>query len=247
VNGFTGGEHTAAAGTRVYAGLAGPKGASPVVCVHGLGCSHRYFAPLADALADVARVAAPDLPGFGRTRGPRRTLDVRGLSLALADWLEATDRRECVLVGNSNGCQVIVDLALHSPELLGPVVLQGPTCDRRARSARQQGARLFADQPWERPSLGPVVLRDWAACGPRRYAETFAYMLGDPIERKLGHVHTPAVVVRGERDPVVPRAWAEEVAAGLPHGRLEEVPRRGHTLNWSAPRQLASIVRPLLA
>src|SRR5215208_331442 len=94
---------------------------------------------------------APDLPGFGRTVGPARALDVRGLSVALADWLRATNRAGALLLANSTGCQVVVDLALHSSELLGPVVLVGPTVDRRARSVFQQWLRLVADQRWESP------------------------------------------------------------------------------------------------
>jgi pimeloyl-ACP methyl ester carboxylesterase len=240
-------EFTAAAGTRVHAALLGRADAPTVVCVHGLGCSHRYFLPLARALRRDARVVALDLPGFGRTRGPARALDVRGQSQALADWLRATARGGVVVVANSTGCQTAVDLAVHSPELLGPLVLVGPTVDCRARTPTQQVGRLLADAPWERPTLGPVLLRDWAACGARRYAATFAYLLTDPLERKLPHVPVPTVVVRGARDPVVPRAWAEEVTRTLPCGRLEEVPGVGHTVNWSAPERLARIVRPLLA
>jgi pimeloyl-ACP methyl ester carboxylesterase len=171
---------------------------------------------------------------------------VRGLSLALADWLRATGRGGALLLANSTGCQVVVDLAVHTPELLGPVVLAGPTFDRRARSAPRQLARLLADSRWERPTLGPALVPDWIACGARRYAETLAYMLADPVERKLHHVQVSTVVVRGGRDPVVPAEWAREVASGLPKGRLAEVPGVGHTLNWSAPKELARIVRPLL-
>jgi pimeloyl-ACP methyl ester carboxylesterase len=246
LNGWDATEHTAAAGTRVHSAVLGPLDEPLVVCVHGLGVSHRYFLPVARALGRDARVVALDLPGFGRTRGPSSALDVRGLSLALADWLRATARGGAALLANSAGCQVVVDLAVHSPELLGPVVLVGPTVDRQARSVGQQWSRLVANQRWEPPTLAPVLARDWVACGPRRYAETLAHVLADPVERKLHHVQVPAVVVRGGRDPIVPRAWAREVVQGLPHGRLAEVPGAGHTLNWSAGPELARLVRPLL-
>ncbi|MDP9443643.1 MAG: alpha/beta hydrolase [Actinomycetota bacterium] len=240
-------EHTAAAGTRVHAAVLGRGGGPTVVCVHGLGCSHRYFLPLARELVRDAVVVGVDLPGFGRTRGPVDALDVRGLSLALADWVRVSGRRGAVFLGNSTGCQVVVDLAVHSPQLLGPVVLVGPTVDRRARTVRQHAARLLADERWEPASLGPVLLADWMACGARRYAQTLAYMLADPVERKLHHVRVPTVVVRGARDPIVPRAWAAEVVDRLPAGRLAEVPGAGHTLNWSAPKELGRVVGPLLA
>ncbi len=225
----------------------GQRDAPAVVCVHGLGCSHRYFLPFARALSSDARVIAPDLPGFGRTRGPSRALDVRGLSLALAEWLRATGLGGALLVANSTGCQVVIDVAVHSPELLGPLVLVGPTVDRRARSLRQQVVRLLADQPWERPTLALVLARDWAACGARRYADTATYMLSDPVERKLPHVRQRTLVVRGARDPIVPRTWAREVVEGLPNADFAEVAGVGHTVNWSAPSSLGDLVRRLLA
>jgi pimeloyl-ACP methyl ester carboxylesterase len=61
---------------------------------------------------------------------------VGGLSLAVADWLRAIGRRPGVLVGNSAGCQVVADLAVHAPELVGPVVMNGPTFARHARHTR---------------------------------------------------------------------------------------------------------------
>ena len=247
LSGWESGEHTAAAGTRIFAAAVGREGAPGVVCVHGLGCSHRYFQPVARVLSAAARVVAPDLPGFGRTPGPPATLDIRGLSEALAQWLRATGCGRSLLLANSTGCQVVVDLAVHSPELLGPVVLAGPTVDRRARTAVQQMARLALNSRFERPSLGPVLIRDWIACGPRRYRETLRFVLADPVERKLRHVRVPTLVARGERDPVVSRRWAQELAEGLPDGSLAEVPGAGHTLNWSTPRELAQLVLPFLS
>ena len=244
--GWDASEFTPAAGTRMHAARYGPPGAPDVVCVHGLGLSHRYFLPFARQLAPAARVIAIDLPGFGRTSGPCRALDVRGLSRALADWLRATGRAGAALVANSTGCQVVVDLAVHAPELLGPVVLNGPTVDRHARTAPKQVVRLLANAPREQQTLGVVLARDYLDCGPRRFLATFRAMLADPIERKLGHVHTRTVVVRGSRDPVVPARWAREVAEALPRGRLVDVPGAGHTLNYSAPAELARITRLLL-
>ncbi len=191
-------------------------------------------------------MVAPDLPGFGRTKGPPDALDVRGLSRALADWLRVTDRKGAVLVANSTGCQVVVDMAVHAPDLLGPVILNGPTMDRHARSAARQAARLLVNGRFEPPSLGLIIASDYLRCGLRRYLATLHYKLADPIERKLPLVSSPAIVARGGRDPIVPHHWAAEAAELLPFGRLVEVPGAGHTLNYSAPHDLARMTRELL-
>ncbi|MEW9549794.1 alpha/beta fold hydrolase [Nonomuraea sp. NPDC050783] len=246
MRGWQGHELTRAAGVRFHAALLGDAAAPEVVCVHGLGCSHRYFLPLARRLAPGLRVVAPDLPGFGRTPAGHEVLDVRGLSLALAAWLRATGRAGVPLVANSVGCQVVVDLAAHSPDLLGPVVLNGPTMDPTAPTMARQALRWLAAGRRERPSLPLVLLRDYLDCGPRRLLRTLRAALDDPVGSKLGLVTTPAVVVRGSHDSVVSRGWAAEVARRLPRGRLVEVPGAAHTLNYSAPAELARIVRAIL-
>ncbi|WP_307672366.1 alpha/beta fold hydrolase [Streptomyces sp. V4I2] len=124
--------------------------------------------------------------------------------------------------------------------------MNGPTFDRRARSAWRQAARLLRDARWERPGLGVALALSYADCGLPRAWRTFRHQLHDPVERKLCHLRTPVVVVRGSRDPVVPRAWAEEVVALLPRGSFAEVPGAGHTLNYSAPAELARITPALL-
>ena len=55
------------------------------------------------------------------------------------------------------------------------------------------------------------------------------------------------MVVRGERDPVVSQAWAREVAARLPNGRLVEVAGSGHAVNYAAPDALAALVFDLVS
>src|SRR4028119_988264 len=64
-------------------------GGPPVVLVHGLVVSGRYMVPLLEELARSPTVYAPDLPGFGRSEGPARALDVAGLADALATWMRA--------------------------------------------------------------------------------------------------------------------------------------------------------------
>lgn len=242
---WDGHEVTVVNGLEVHAAVHGPPGAPTIVCVHGLGSSHRYFWPFARAAAGPARVVAIDLPGFGSSP-VRGTLDLRTLSRTLAAWLAATGRAGSVLVGNSTGCQVVVDVAQHTPGVLGPVVLNAPTFDREARRPLVQGVRLLRDVPRERPSLILVQITDYLRCGPRRFVGTFRDLLPDPVEDKVGAVPTPVVVVRGSLDPVAPARWSREVAARAADGRYVEVAGAPHGMNYSAPEALARIVRDVL-
>jgi pimeloyl-ACP methyl ester carboxylesterase len=202
--------------------------------------------PTARRLAPTFPVLAPDLPGFGLSGKPNRVLDVSELADALGAWMDAVGLPSAALVANSLGCQIVVDLAVRRPELVQALVLAAPTIDRHARNAGTQIARWLKDVPYERPSLAFVHLRDFALAGPHRSLQTFRFTLADRIEEKLPRVQAPTLVVRGERDPIVPQQWAEEVTRLLPHGRLVVIPRGPHCVNYSAPEAFARVVGEFL-
>lgn len=218
----------------------------PLVLVHGLVVSSRYMLPLAELLAPEFHVYAPDLPGFGDSDKPAHTLDIRALADALAAWMVACGIERAVLVAISFGCQVLAELALRHPRRVDRLVFQGPTVDAKARTVRQQLLRIWLNGRRERVSLGRISLVDYAKAGVVRAVRTFRYALADRIEDKLPRIGVPVLVVRGERDPVVPQAWAEAVTSLLPQGRLVVIPGAFHTVNYSAPEALVRAIRPFL-
>lgn len=224
-----------------------PEGRVPVVLVHGQVVSSRYMIPTAERLAPHHPVHAPDLPGFGRSDKPRRTLRIPELADALAAWMEANGLERAALVGNSLGCQILADCAVRYPERVSRAVMQGPTTDPSARRLLPQTWRWLVNGTREPPGLTRVLVRDYRDAGLRRAIESIRYnLLGDRIEEKLPHVRAPTLVVRGERDSIVPQRWAEEATRLLPCGRLVVIPGVAHTINYSAPREFARVIRAFL-
>jgi pimeloyl-ACP methyl ester carboxylesterase len=234
-------------GRRVFERYAENPGAPVAVLVHGVGVSGRYWLPTAGRLAERCSVYVPDLLGFGRSgRLPGRPT-VRRLADLLEAWLDAAGHdRPDVVAANSFGCQFAVDLAAREPERVARLVLVGPTVDRRARSLPRQLGRLALDVTREPPALAAVQAVDYTLHVAKSGVAAFAEMLRDPIEASLPRVQAPTLVVRGGRDPVVPRAWAEEVAAALPRGRLVEVAGAPHAVNFAAPDALTGLILGLL-
>jgi 2-hydroxy-6-oxonona-2,4-dienedioate hydrolase len=223
-----------------------PRHELPAVFVHGIGVGSPYMVPTMERLAPWHRAYALDLPGFGRSEKPPRTLDVPELADALAAWIDGRAVERPALVGNSFGCQVVVELAARGAGHARCLVLLGPTMDRLARNRRQQTLRWLSNARFERPAQLPLLIRDYAAAGLRRTLATFRCGLRDHIEEKLPRVTVPVLVMRGGRDPIVPQRWAEEVARLVPSGRLVVVPGAGHTLNFNAPDQTARVLRAYL-
>jgi 2-hydroxy-6-oxonona-2,4-dienedioate hydrolase len=216
-------------GVRIHDVATTGRSGPTVVLVPGVGLSHRVMLPLAELLAPHFAVRAPDPPGFGRSGGPRRPLDVPELADALAAWIGAAGLGRPALVGNSFGCQLIVDLAARHPHRVGCAVLQGPTMDAAARSLPRQTWRWLRDLAKERPDPW-ARLRDYRDAGPRRVLATYRLALRDPVEAKLPGVAAPTLVVRGPDDPIVSQAWAETVAGLLPAGELVVTDAGAHTL-----------------
>lgn len=240
------GRFRAVEGGRVYERYAERDGAPAVVFVHGIGVSGRYLLPTAGRLATRCSVYAPDLLGFGRSGRLRRRPTVRRLADVLASWLEAAGLERAAFLANSFGCQLAVDLAARRPERVSRLVLVGPTADRHARSLLVQAGRLVLDGAREPPALVALQAFDYAVHVAKSGPAGFAEMIRDPVEEKLALVRAPALVVRGTRDPIVPRGWAREVADALPRGRLAEVRGAPHAVNYAAPDALARLTLAFL-
>jgi 2-hydroxy-6-oxonona-2,4-dienedioate hydrolase len=203
-----------------------------LVLVHGLGVSGRYFRPLVRELEGVETVV-PDLRRFASLE-------------AQAEALSESVGTGTAVLANSYGCQIVAELALRHPALVGRTVFVGPTVDRRHRSFWQQGGRLLLDATMERPSLVPLALRDALEAGPRRVARMARSALRDALEGKLSALKAPLLVVRGGRDPLCQQDWAEELVRLAPRARLEVIPHGAHAVHHSHPAELARLVRRFL-
>jgi 2-hydroxy-6-oxonona-2,4-dienedioate hydrolase len=221
-------------------------GFPPVILVHGIGVAGRFMVPIARLLASHHPVYVPDLPGFGESDKPTRTLNLAELTDALVGWTRVVGLKRAAFLGNSFGCQIVVDLAVRYPELVERAVLQGPTMDPQARAAWRQVARWVRNNRRERPSQALISVQEYRRCGIRRLAKTFRFALEDRIEEKLPRVRVPTLVVRGSKDPIVPQRWAEEATRLLPEGRLAVIPGAPHTLIYNAPLELSHVVLPFL-
>jgi 2-hydroxy-6-oxonona-2,4-dienedioate hydrolase len=218
-----------------------------VLLLHGLGVSGRYFMPLARVLAEKRRVVIPDLPGWGLSERPVRPLGIGGAADVLAEFLGRCREPATPIVANSFGCQVTLMLAQRRPDLVGSLVLLGPTVDPRYRSWWLHAIRLALDSMREPPALWRILVSDYARMGFQRLAATARGALEDRPEERLSALSTPVLVIRGERDAITTPEWASSCASRAPHGSFAIVRKAAHAAQFSHPVAVARLVEAFLA
>jgi pimeloyl-ACP methyl ester carboxylesterase len=129
----TPGEHLVAPdGSRLHVERDGPVDAPVLVFTHGWGMDATLWADARRQLADRYHLILWDLPGLGRSSGPkdgRYSLD--RFADALGAVVDLAGRRQAILVGHSIGGMIIQTLARRQPHRMGRqiagVVLENTT------------------------------------------------------------------------------------------------------------------------
>jgi pimeloyl-ACP methyl ester carboxylesterase len=202
------------------------------VFVPGLGLDARSSARLR------ARIGGTvvHLPGMGL----RETVPlVDDLAKRLADGL---GEGPVLLVGHSQSCQVVVAAAQRDARVAG-VVLLGPTTDPRLRRAVVLALRWLRTAVREPVRSMPLVVAQWARTGPRAMVALWRTAAPDRIDQRVATLRVPVLVVRGTRDALCPRDWAERLTAVAPDGRLVEIPGAAHMTVQTHPDDVAEILR----
>ena len=216
--------------------------APPVVLVHGLGTSDRWWAPTIPVLAERQRVLAVDLVGFGRSAGQPVRLDAAADQLAA--WAAAIGLESAAWVGHSMGALVTVDLASRHPELVERLVLVAaaglPISQRVTRHLRN----VFHARPFLPVAAYPIAVECVLRCGPFAIARASHQILTVDLEARLREIGAPTLVVWGSLDRLLTPTYGRRMAGLIPGARYVELAEAGHSPQWEQP---AEFERALLA
>lgn len=207
-------------------------GEGPVlVLVHGLGCSVDYWVRNGAWIAAAGfRVLAPDLPGFGRTEGPRAGLSIVQQAYAVSVFAEAMKLGPAAYLGHSLSCQTVLELASTEPERVTALILAAPTGDRRKKRLLREAIGFLRDIPREPPSLMPIIVDAYLRAGPIRWTRTWLAGKRHDAFQAARAIEAPALVLVGEIDPVVPVHFAHAIAETIDSARLRIIPDGAHAV-----------------
>ena len=218
----------------------------PVVLVHGLGGSARWWRATAAELAKDHRVIVPELPGFGYGGGGPR-FGLGDAPLVLGGLVERLGHGTATLVGHSFGAMACLGVAAAEPDLVRRLVLISPPV--RTASPSLAGNVLPALRTVLRlpPAAALTVVSDIATRSPAALLRAAGEVLalgGDPgVDREPA---VPTLVMWGARDALVPIGGAGWVTRTLPRARLAIIPDAGHVPMLDRPAEVIRELRRFL-
>ncbi len=228
-----------------------PEASDRPVMVHvpGFGLSGRYLVPTAERLAEEFHTYVPDLPGFGRSGRPSPALGIDELADALAAFLDDRGVDKTTLVGNSMGCAVSCAFAYRHPDRLDRVVLVSPAGGVHNQPLPKAMSQISRDGLREPVRLLPVVVPDYLRFGVRSTVDLFRTLTSFPTLERILAVRVPALVVVGQRDPLMPGPTRlAEIAAQIENRVLMVViDEAAHAINYTHPDELANVIRLFMA
>ena len=241
------------------------KGAGPAVMfLHGpWGLT---WGPFLDALAQQFTVYAPEHPGTspGEPEAIQQVDTLWDLVLCYDELLEALKLDGLMLVGHSFGAMMACEVAALRPArvrrlaLLDPIGLwleEAPVVNWMLLGPAEMAAHVFdkPDGPAARamfavpedPEEGALARTrlTWAMGSTGK----FIWPIPDKgLKKRIHRVGAPALLVWGEADRLVPRAYAKEFAGRLHDARIEVVPGAGHAPHLEQPEATARVVAAFL-
>lgn len=215
-------------------------GTSNVLLVHGIGMTHSSLDAVQRELPAGLRALNVDLAGFGSTERPQHAVPVEEYASDLAELLDRLDAWPVVAAGHSMGTQVVLELARLRPDQVSSIMMVGPVVDPARHSVVKQGLDLLRDTVGEPMPVNALVARDYLRGGVRWYLKVLREMMRYPTLDRMRGCLVPAIVVRGDRDPIAREEWCRQlVAANGAAARLVAVAGDRHVVPRTSPRRIA--------
>jgi len=216
----------------------------PVVHVHGFAISGEYLMPTARRLSGRWVNVVPDLPGYGRSERHDHVLDIPDLARALVSVLDELDIEQAVLVGNSMGCPIGLEVAHTAPDRVRRLVLVSPAGGAHNQPLLRALAQLARDGVRERARMLPLAVPDYVRFGPVNGLRLFRELTRYPSLERLISTPVPTLAVLGGRDPLMASpARVREVARLSPeHLTVALIEKAAHALNYSHPEELGGTI-----
>ncbi|HEY3176294.1 MAG TPA: alpha/beta hydrolase [Candidatus Polarisedimenticolia bacterium] len=253
----------------------GPPLAHPLVFVHGITGSRRYFERRVTSLADRYRIVIPDLLGFGLSPKPAVDYTVARFQRSLRGYLQAEGvaGRPHVLIGHSLGALISIEYAIEHPEEVQALILLNLP---RYASSEEAHQLFWLGSPSYRKLLNEhslvenlyqvrrsgidlflkyLVRFPWGVVADcrkftmRSLTSTLEHcLLNYRLDDVLPNLQAvPVLILHGRRDGVAPVGNVRDLPRKYPFMRLEVIESSGHHVFLTHTRRCLRLIEGFLA
>ena len=232
----------------------------PLLWLHGTD-GLTEWPQIIDRLAVTHEVFVPDHPGFGATPVPDWMDDVSDLAYLYIGLIETLDLSSVNIVGHSLGGWIGAEMAVRSTFLLDRLVLIASAGIHVKGHAK---ADIFMIDPDEQARLAYASAELGRAAGERasaaKYQETaianrvasarFGWnpRFHNPrLERWLGRIDIPTLIVWGEQDRIFAPAHAEHFRRAIPTSDVAMISNAGHLPHIERLEETHAAIQAFLA
>jgi pimeloyl-[acyl-carrier protein] methyl ester esterase len=240
-----------------------------LVLIHGWGMNRDIWSLCLAAFESIAKVNLIDLPGYGETPYSHSGQSFTETAQSLADSLPA----HAIVCGWSLGAMLAMQAALLSPQNIGGLILVGgtPCFTRRdgwtsaqapsllqdfsatvsndGKTALQRFVALFNRGDAKARTIGRDIAREVLSAPPPSTAALLAglgWLRDTDLRQRIANIACPALLIHGERDPLMPLSAARWLSEKLPHARLEVFPGAAHAPFLNDPERFARLAGDFL-
>jgi pimeloyl-ACP methyl ester carboxylesterase len=247
----------------------------PLLYLHGFADVHSVkenWLVFHRQLAQRARLIAPAHPGCARSDENKDVENIEDVVFHYLELLDALGFSRFDLAGSCLGGWIAAEIAVRHPEKIGKLVLIGATglfvegaligdlfmMAQPERGSSYAGLRqmLFAGAdeahaldlfPDGMGEIEDELRRYQMLRLGSRIGFKPPYFYNYTLRNRLHRITSPALIIWGEDDHMVPRVHGETYARLIPNAKLEIVAGAGHSVHVERPAETARLVLDFLS
>lgn len=212
--------------------------------------------PCLHKLAERFDVVVPEHPGYGQSGEPEWLENIHDMAYFYLDFLDQLNLKDVLLIGNSMGGWIALEIAVRSTARIKSMVLVSPAgvkapgvrpADTFLMSHEEQVRALVYDQKIAEARLAEPMTPEALELGLKN-RHTTARLAWEPrfhdphLPKWLHRINVPVTIVWGEQDKILPVGFANEFKKLIKNSKLEILPQCGHLPHAEKPDQFVEIV-----
>jgi pimeloyl-ACP methyl ester carboxylesterase len=205
----------------------------PVILLHGLDGSWRWWTPTLRRLTSHFRCFALDFSPFDRWRERSRVGLTRAAAFVAA-WLDALGLDRVHLLAHSMGGYSACQFAITHPARLDRLVLVAPAVLETRTLVGPHAGHLRAHAWTVAPRFLPILIGDSFRTGPLGWFRSVAELRA-ATALPLDQITAPTLLLWGDRDPLVPASRGARVQRQIAGSRLLVLPGARHVPMYERP------------